>query len=193
MHLGPILLGPHGGHMYHLYNFESSTPKDDHWQVLLKSDHGCIFKMRIWLFFIRTPSPNYSLSQGPKGAILGTVMNNFYSPHIKVSAHSIIWLYYTYNVDREWKMFEIYIVLTLGSPPLRPPWGPHITIWTTLNPLPLRMISSKFGWVMISTFEEDDENLTFFPLGPPPKTVDPHRALTEPSWELSWTTFILHI
>ena len=43
MHLGPILLGQHGGHTYHLYNFESPSPKDDHWQVLLKSDNGCIF------------------------------------------------------------------------------------------------------------------------------------------------------
>ena len=53
------LLGPHGGHVYHLYNFESPTPKDDYWQVLLKSDHGCFFKKMKITFFItcRTPLP----------------------------------------------------------------------------------------------------------------------------------------
>jgi len=45
---------------------------------------------KYYFLSIRTPSPNYSPPWGPIGANLGTVMNNFYSSHIKVSAHTII-------------------------------------------------------------------------------------------------------
>ena len=90
MPLGPLLLGPHGGHMNHLYNFESPIPQDDHWQVLLKSDHVLFEDDENMTFSIRTPSPNYSPLQGPNVAILGTIMNNFYSSNIKASAHTII-------------------------------------------------------------------------------------------------------
>ena len=35
--LGPSLLGPHGGHLYHMNTFESPAPEDDSCQVWLKS------------------------------------------------------------------------------------------------------------------------------------------------------------
>ena len=68
IHLGSILLGPHGGHMYNLYNFESPTPKDDHWQVLLKSDHGFFFKEddENMTFSIKTPPQTIHPCRGLK-------------------------------------------------------------------------------------------------------------------------------
>ena len=47
-------------------------------------------------------------------------------------------------------MLEICKVLALWGPPPGPPWRATHTIWTTLNPLPLRMIPAKFG-LKIST------------------------------------------
>ena len=43
---GALLLGPHGGHTYYLNNLESPTPKDDFWQVWLKSNQA--FSRRRW-------------------------------------------------------------------------------------------------------------------------------------------------
>ena len=43
---GALPLGPHGGHTYYLNNFESPTPKDDSYQVWLKSNHA--FSRRRW-------------------------------------------------------------------------------------------------------------------------------------------------
>ena len=52
-------------------------------QVLVKNK-PCVFKkkMKQLLFTLIPPAP-----QGPNGATLGTVMNNFYSSPTKVSAH----------------------------------------------------------------------------------------------------------
>ena len=38
--LGALSLGPHGGHMYHMNDFESLAPKDDSCQVCFKSDQA---------------------------------------------------------------------------------------------------------------------------------------------------------
>ena len=85
--------GPHEGHMYHMNNFESPATRDDYCQVWLKSDH--VFSRRRWnsYFLQRAPSPTCYPPQGPIGATLGTVMNNFYSSPNKVSTHNIIWLF----------------------------------------------------------------------------------------------------
>ena len=38
--LGALSLGPHGGHMYHMNDFESPAHKADSCQVWLKSDQA---------------------------------------------------------------------------------------------------------------------------------------------------------
>ena len=43
---GALPLGPHGGHIYYLNNFEFPIPKDDSCQVWLKSNHA--FSRRRW-------------------------------------------------------------------------------------------------------------------------------------------------
>ena len=74
-------------------NSESPAPRDDSCQVWLKSDHA--FSRRRWnsYFLQRAPSPTCYPPQGPIGATLETVMNNFYSSPNKVSTHYIIWLF----------------------------------------------------------------------------------------------------
>ena len=39
------------------------------------------------------------------------------------------------------------------------PMGATLTIWTTFNPLPLRMIPATFGWNPTMRFQEEDENV----------------------------------
>ena len=46
---------PHGGHVFHLNNFESFAPKDDSCQVWLKSDQGCVFKKKMKVTFYINP------------------------------------------------------------------------------------------------------------------------------------------
>ena len=80
--------GPPWGHGYHLKNFESPTPKNHYCQVSVISDHA--FLRRRWhsYFYIELPPPPTCYApQGPNGATLGTVMNNFYSTPKKVSTH----------------------------------------------------------------------------------------------------------
>ena len=77
---------------------------------------------------------------GPIGATLGTAMNNFNSSPKKVSTHCNLTVLL---LDLE--KFEICMLLALEGPPLGPPGGHMYTIWTTLNPRPLRMIPAKFG------------------------------------------------
>ena len=82
--MGPSPWAPHRSHMYHINNFESLAPKDDSCHVWLKSKHT--FSKGRWNSYFFTKGP-----QGPIGATLGTVMNNFYSSPIKVSTHYMTW------------------------------------------------------------------------------------------------------
>ena len=81
------------------------------------------------------PPPHLLSPSGPNGATLGTVMTKFYYFPKYLSTHNITW-----NVvwlDLEMKMFESYRVLA--------PMGATYTIWTTLNPKPLKIIPVKSG------------------------------------------------
>ena len=125
---GALSLGPHGGHRYHMNDFESPAPKDESCQVWLKSDHA--FSRSKWnsYFLHRAPTPTRYPPPPPPptgaiGATLGTAMNKLYSSPKKVSTHYITWL----NIlllDLE--EFEICMVLPLRGTPPRPPWGPHV-------------------------------------------------------------------
>ena len=139
---GALPLGPHRSHMYHMNNFESPSPKDDSCHVWLKSDHA--FSRRRWnsYFLQRAPSPTCYPPQGPIGATLGTAMNNFCSSPNKVSTHYITWLFSFWIWRRRYLKFAWF--WPFGSFPWAPMGAIH-TIWTTLNPLPLRMIPAKFG------------------------------------------------
>ena len=67
------------------------------------------------------------------------------------------------------------------------PWGPTCTIWTTLNPRPLRIDSCQV-WLKSG-------QATFY-IGPPPQPLTPpppHRGPLGPPWELPWTIVILHL
>ena len=146
--------GPHAGHGYYLNNLKSPTSKDDSCQIWLKSDHA--FSRRRWYsyFYIEPPSPTCYPPQGPNGATLGTVMNNFYSSPKKVSTYNITtYNITTYNITTYY--IHTYITTYCPTPgsgeedvrnlytfdPWGPPWAPvgaTGTIWTTLNSLPIR-------------------------------------------------------
>ena len=108
-------------------NFESPVPKDDSCHVWLKSDHA--FSRRRWNsnFLQRAPSPTCYPPQGPIGATLGTAMNNVCSSPNKVSTHKEL---QTHTHYISW-LFSFWIwrrrSLKFAN-----------TIWTTLNPLPLK-------------------------------------------------------
>ena len=135
--LGALCLG---GRKYYMNNFESPAPKDDSCQVWLKSDHA--FSRRRWnSYFLQrgAPSPTFYLPQGPIGATLGTAMNKFYSSPNK---DYVTWLFSFWIWRRRCLKFAWF--WPLGALCLGPIRATH-TIWTTLNPLPLRMIPAKFG------------------------------------------------
>ena len=140
--LGSPLPGPPWGRLYHMNNFESPAPKDDSWQVWLKSDQA--FSRSRWnsYFLHRAPSPTCYPPQGPIGATLGTAMNNLYSSPKKVYTHYITWLFYLNWIWRRSLKFTWF--WPLGALPLAP-MKATCTIWTTLNPRPLEMIPVKFG------------------------------------------------
>ena len=133
---GALPLGPHGSHIYYLNNFESPTPKDDSCHFWLKSE-PCIFKKKMkQLLFTKGP-------QGPIGATLGTAREQLLLLHLTRYLHT------TYTWLSFWIWRRRCCANLHGFGPLGPsPWAPmgatH-TIWTTLNPLPLRMIPAKFG------------------------------------------------
>ena len=64
---GAFSLGPHGGHIYHINDFESPAPKDDSCQVCLKSNHA--FSRSRWnsYFLHRAPSPTCYPPPPPRG------------------------------------------------------------------------------------------------------------------------------
>ena len=73
----------------------------------------------------------------------------------------------------------------LWAPPLAPIVA-TCTIWTTVYPLPIRIIPAKFNLNVIMIFEKEQPLMWFF-------LWDPCRAPKGSSFELPWTTFILHI
>ena len=94
--LGALSLGSHGGHMYHMKDFESPAPKDDSCQVCLNStkhfQEVCVDEIN-FTFYIGPP-PQPVTPTGAIGATLGTAMNNLYSSPKKVYTHCIPLLFY---------------------------------------------------------------------------------------------------
>ena len=103
--------GPPWGHVYHLNNSESPTPKDVFW---IRWNSYCLGPL---------PEPITS-PRAHWGHPLGTAMNNFNSSHKKVFEYYITWLFYFWIWRRCY--FEICMVLALGSPLPGPPWVPHV-------------------------------------------------------------------
>ena len=65
--LGAVPLGPHGGHMYHMNNFEFLAPKDGSCQVWLKSDHAFFQEVDETVFTKGPPPRHVTLHRGPFG------------------------------------------------------------------------------------------------------------------------------
>ena len=137
-----LLLGPQGGHIYHLDILAFPTTKEDFSNIWLKFDHWLWSNRWNKYFFLCPPLP----SHGPNWATPWTVMDNLYSSLKKESKQ-----YTQYNLmvpllDLE-KMFKIYSVSPWGPSPRSPraPMRATSTISTTLNPQPLRMILAKYG------------------------------------------------
>ena len=98
--------GPPWGHVYHLNNSESPTPKN-------------VFWIR-WNSYFLGPLPEPITSpRAHWGHPLGTAMNNFNSSHKKVFEYYITLLFYFWIWWRCY--FEICMVLALGSPLPGPP------------------------------------------------------------------------
>ena len=124
--------------MYHMNNFESPAPKDDSCKVWLKSDHA--FSRRRWnSYFLQRAPPQPVIPTGAHWGHPGNCHEQllFFTQQGIYTLHNLTILL----LDLEKKMFEICMVLALGALPL----GATHTIWTTLNPLPPRMIPAKFG------------------------------------------------
>ena len=108
--------GPPWGHVYHLNNSESPTPKDVFW---IRWSRTLLFRPPPRTHYPSPPPPTR-----PIGATLETAMNNFNPSHKKVYEYYITWLFYFWIWRRCY--FEICMVLALGSPLPGPPWGPHV-------------------------------------------------------------------
>ena len=89
---GALPLGPHGGHIYYLNNFESPTPKDDFCQVWLKSNHA--FSRRRWKCKKFTDDARRTTHDGRKRTAIG-------SGELKISAlpHFYYWVHIIYFVS----------------------------------------------------------------------------------------------
>ena len=79
--------GGHGGHMYHMNDFESPAPKDDSCQVGKNPTMRSQEVDETVTFYIGPPPQPLTPHQGPIEATLGTAMNNFYSSPKKVHVH----------------------------------------------------------------------------------------------------------
>ena len=105
------------GHVYHLNNSESPTPKDVFWIRWNSYFLGPLSEPII-------PPPSPLPPPGPIGATLGTVMNNFNSSHKK----TCIWILHNLTVlllDLKMLLWNLH-----GFSPWEPsPWapmGPHV-------------------------------------------------------------------
>ena len=158
--LGALSLGPHGGHMYHVNDFESPAPKDDSCQVCLKSDQA--FSNSRWnsYFLHRAPSPTcYPPHRGHWGHPGRTAMHNLYSSPKKVYTHYITLLFYLNWIWRRSLKFVKFWplgALTLGS------HGGHMYHMNTFEP-PAPEDDSCQVWLKsnLAFLPEVDEQLLF--------------------------------
>ena len=135
------------------------------------------------LRFRPPPQTHYPLSPPrPIGATLGTAMNNFNSSHKKVFEYYITWLFYF------WIWRRCYLVLLLdlkkmlhGFGPWEP-WGPTFTIWTTLNPRPLRIDSCQVWLKSDQAFSRSRWNSYFLHRAPSPTCYPPPPPPTGAHW-----------
>ena len=103
-------------------------------------------------------------------------MNNLCSSSNKVSTHYITWLFSFWIWSIRWYS-NLHGVGPLGPSPWAPMGATH-AIWTTLNPLPLRMIPAKFGDSATMRFQEEDANVKSL------RTTDDARRTTH--WRMTW-------
>ena len=139
---GALPLDPHGGHMYHLNNFESPVPKGDSCQVWLKPD--CAFSRRRWnSYFLHwaSPPPLVTPLRGPMGPPWELSWTTFIL-HLRRDLHTKE-LDCSTSGSGEDDVWNLHVFGPWGPSP-RAPMGATGTIWTTLNPLPLRMLPAKF-------------------------------------------------
>ena len=119
--LGSPLPGPHGGHMYHMKDFESPAPKDDSCQVWLESDQA--FSRSKWnsYFLHRAPSPTRYPHRGPLEPPWELPWTIFIL-HLRRFIFTLHNWTVLLKLDLE-KKFEICMVVAIGGPPPGPP--PH--------------------------------------------------------------------
>ena len=132
---GALSLGPHMSHMYHINNFKSLAPKDDSCHVWLKSKHT--FSKGRW--------NSYFLQRAHRG-LLGPPWElpwTTFILHLLRYLHTT-WLDHSPSGSGEEDVWNLHGFGPLGPSPWAPMGATH-TIWTNLNPLPLRMIPAKFG------------------------------------------------
>ena len=133
--VGPSPWAPHRSHMYHINNFESLAPKDDSCHVCLKSNHA--FSKGRW--------NSYFLQRAHRG-LLGPPWElpwTTFILHLLRYLHTT-WLDHSPSGSGEEDVWNLHGFGPLGPSPWAPMGATH-TIWTNLNPLPLRMIPAKFG------------------------------------------------
>ena len=169
---GPAPGPPWGLHMYHFSNFGSLTPKDDSYQVWMKSDHFLLKKnTKINISLAAPPPPPacypHRSPMGPPTEMPWTTL----ILHLERYLHTIYQVCPTSRSGEEdvWNLHSFY--------PWGPsPWGPlgaTCTILATSDLLPLRMIPTKFGWNLTMHFGEEDENVKSL------RTTDDARRTTD--------------
>ena len=159
--LGSLSLGPHGGHIYHMNDFKSPTPKDDSCQVCLKSDQA--FSRSRWKswnsYFLHRPPPQPVTPTGAIGATLGTAMNNLYSSPKKVYTHYITILFYLNWIWRRSLKFAKF--WPLGALPLGPHGGHMCHMNTFESPAPEDDSCQVWLKSNLAFLQEVDEQLLF--------------------------------
>ena len=117
---GPPPGPPSGPHVPYMKNFEPLAPKDDSWQVWLKSKHAFLQEVDENNYSLhRAPSPTCYPPWGPIGATLGTVINNLYSSPKKVSTlHNLTVKFWIWRRSLKFAWFW-----PLGALPLAPHEG----------------------------------------------------------------------
>ena len=111
-----------------------------------------IFKEILYIFLCKTSTPQCGLTL-PPGVMIFTTLNLHY---LRMLPHKfqLSWLSGSWEEDF-WKFLEIFHYFLIISP-FKRVWP---LIFTTLNPLCLRMICAKFGWNWPSSSWEDVENV----------------------------------
>ena len=152
--LRALPLGPHRSH-YHMNNFESPAPRDDSCHVWLKSNH--VFSKKRWnSYFLQRAH------RGPLGPPWELPWTTFVL-HLTRYTHYITWLFSFWIWRRRCLKFAWFWPFSPWAP-----MGATHTIWTTLNPLPLRMIPAIFFFIQPCIFKKKMKQLLFTkgPQGP---------------------------